>query len=75
MKKEGENFFWPHDATRRGQMYYQFHNTGIYCFQTDNKQIGTIIVEPRKKINRINLASTQLGKKEHNAIVTLNSIQ
>ncbi len=56
LRKDGKHLFWPNEPTRRGYMYHQFNETGVYCYKTANDQI-----EPQKIIQQVSIFSDQLS--------------
>ena len=47
-------------------MFHQFNKTGVFCYKTENNQIGTIIVEPKKNIHSFPVFGDQLSKLKWN---------
>jgi hypothetical protein len=43
-------------------MVHQFNEAGLFCYKTENNQIGTIVVEPRKNIYHVPIFGDQLSK-------------
>ncbi len=64
MGNASKHFFWLYGLTNGGCMYHQFNETGVFCYKTANDRIGTIIVEPRTTIHKIDLFSDQLSKEK-----------
>jgi len=62
LRNASKHFFWPYEPAKGGCMYHQFKETGVFCYKTANGQIGTIIVEPRTTIHKLDLFSDQLSK-------------
>ncbi|CAF0736434.1 unnamed protein product [Didymodactylos carnosus] len=62
LKSDG-HFFWPFEPNKRGILYHQFTEPGVYSYKDASNNIGTIIVEARTIIYSLPLLEGQLVHK------------